>query len=141
MKIFFDNVNFNSNSGPNGFGKKLFNCLEKKGYQVFDTPMKAISPDIQLSFIASNFKLAPIVQRLDGIYFNSDQDFNSLNEPIEKTYQVASSVIFQSEFNKLLTEKFFGVKEKNFVIHNGTCLEDIENIEPLVSNDLVSCFS
>jgi len=136
MKIFFDNVNFNSNSGPNGFGKKLFNCLEGKGYQVFDTPMKAISPDIQLSFIASNFKLAPIVQRLDGIYFNSDQDFNSLNEPIEKTYQAANGVIFQSEFNKLLTEKFFGVKEKSFVIHNGTCLEDVENIAPLISKDL-----
>ena len=60
MKIFFDNVNFNSNSGPNGFGKKLFNCLEGKGYQVFDTPMKAISPDIQLSFIASNLRSSTV---------------------------------------------------------------------------------
>ena len=136
MKIFFDNVNFNSNSGPNSFGKKLFNCLEEQDHQVFDTPMKAISPDIQLSFIASNFKLAPIVQRLDGIYFNSDQDFNSLNDPIEKTYQAADAVIFQSEFNKRLTEKFFGIKEKNFVIHNGTSIEVIEKIEPLVSKDL-----
>ena len=136
MKIFFDNVNFNSNSGPNGFGKKLFNCLEKSGHQVFDTPMKVISPDIQLSFIASNYKLAPIVQRLDGIYFNSDQDFNSLNDPIEKTYQAANAVIFQSEFNKRLTEKFFGIKEKNFVIHNGTSIEMIEKIEPLASKDL-----
>mgnify|MGYP003149101201 CR=1 FL=1 len=136
MKILFDNVDFNSNSGPNGFGKKLATALGGEGHQIFINPLEAISPDVQISFIASNYRLAPIIQRLDGIYFNSDQDFNRLNEPIEKTYLISEAVIFQSEFNKALTEKFFGIKEKSFVIHNGTALDEISNISPINSEDL-----
>ena len=105
MKIFFDNVNFNSSSGPNGFGKKLAFMIEKDN-QVFSSVEDLIKikekPDVQLSFIQATCRLAPIVQRLDGIYFNSEQDFNSLNLPIESTYQMSSAVIFQSDLKKCL---------------------------------------
>ena len=68
MKIFLDSVDFNSRSGPNSFGLKLANQLTKDGHRVnLDE-----SPDIQLSFILASQNKAPIVQRLDGIYFNSD---------------------------------------------------------------------
>ena len=127
MKIYFDNIDFNSCSGPNSFGTKLASELEKNGHRI----NKDKDPDIQLSFIQAAQKLAPVVQRLDGIYFNSEQDWELLNKPIRQTYDLANGVVFQSEFNKTLTEKYFGKKEKSIVIHNGTDLEYISKIPEL----------
>jgi len=127
LKIYFDNIDFNSRSGPNSFGTKLASELEKNGHRI----NKDKDPDIQLSFIQAAQKLAPVVQRLDGIYFNSEQDWELLNKPIRQTYDLANGVVFQSEFNKTLTEKYFGKKEKSIVIHNGTNLEYISKIPEL----------
>jgi len=138
MNIFLDNVNLSSRSGPNSFGKKIKKEFENTGHSVFSniSEFNSVLPDVQLSFIAANFKIAPIVQRLDGIYFNSEQDFNSLNAPIEATYQAADAVIFQSEFNRSLTAHYFGIKEKSFVIRNGTDLEIINSIDPIKNDNL-----
>jgi len=139
MKIFLDNVTMNSSSGPNGFAKKVAKEFLKNHdvyssvYQLMDDKTK---PDVQLSFIASECKLAPIVQRLDGIYFNSDQDFMNLNYPIEATYNEASAVIFQSKFNKKLTESFFGKRDNSYVISNGTNIDLINNMESIDANNL-----
>ena len=42
-------------------------------------------------------------------------------------------IIYQSEFNKKLTEKYFGQAKKSVVIGNGTCLSAIEKKSPLES--------
>ena len=133
MKILFDNVNLNSNSGPNGFAKKLTFSLEKN-YGVFPTigPTNEKDFNVQLSFITATCKAAPIVQRLDGIYFNSEQNYRSLNTPIYETYKLADSVVFQSNFNKKLTESYFGTHDDAYVISNGTSEETISKIKPLV---------
>ena len=138
MNIFLDNVNTSSRSGPNSFGKKLKSQLEKKGNNILLTVEECgeIHPDIQLSFIAAQFKIAPLIQRLDGIYFNSEQNFNELNAPIEATYQSADAVIFQPEFNRDLITHYFGKKEKSFVINNGTDLDTIEEINPIDNSNL-----
>jgi len=142
MKIFFDNVNFGSNSGPNSFGRKLATSFVRKGHVLGHD-----NPDVQLSFIQSNNNLAPTVLRLDGIYFNSEQAWENLNAPIKHSYSESAGVIYQSNFNKVLTEKYFGIKENSVVIHNGTDLELIEKIpalsyEPLNKYETVwSCAS
>ena len=127
MKVFFDNVDFNSSSGPNSFAKKLRAALEKMNCKV----NRSEDPDVQLSFIQTNKKKAPVIQRLDGIYFNSSQDWKSLNQPIKNSYNSADGVVFQSIFNKILTEKYFGAKENTAVIHNGADLNLIRSIEPI----------
>lgn len=134
MNIFFDNVNLSSSSGPNGFAKKLIESLKNDhktevDYQ-FDQSKKY---DVQLAFILANFKAAPIIQRLDGIYFNTDQDYQNLNAPIYATYKAADSVIFQSDFNKRLSESYFGHHDDPHVIHNGTDFQKISAIKPLES--------
>ena len=138
MKVLFDNVDFNSRSGPNSFASKLSQGIQAAGHEVNDTvtihnDTNALRwiPDIQLSFITATQINAPMVQRLDGIYFNSEQDWSSLNAPIRATYELAKGVVFQSEFNKTLSEKYFGTKELSTVIHNGTNLDAIANIKPL----------
>jgi len=139
MKIFLDNVTINSSSGPNGFAKKISEEFVKKHEvytSVYQLMNDKVNPDVQLSFIASECKLAPIIQRLDGIYFNSEQDFMSLNSPIEATYNEADAVIFQSRFNKKLTESFFGQRENSHVISNGTNISLMNDIIPMRAPNL-----
>jgi len=139
VRIFLDNVNTDSSSGPNGFAKKVSSEFSKN-HEVYTSVHQLMNsykkPDVQLSFISTQYNISPIVQRLDGIYFNSEQDFNRLNSPIEETYNMASSVIFQSEFNKRLTQNFFSVRDRCHVIHNGTCLDIIENIESMKNENI-----
>lgn len=133
MKILFDNVNINSSSGPNSFGKRLMNELSKLGHSV---GTNLVEPDVQLSFIIANQKRAKLALRLDGIYFNTRQDWKSLNAPIMQSKNISELVIYQSSFNKLLTEKYFGKHENSVVINNGTCLKTIESIPTLSNNNL-----
>ena len=137
MNILFDNVNTNSSSGPNSFGKRLITEMKKSGHNV---GVDISNPDVQLSFITTQKKLANLALRLDGIYFNVHQDWGQLNAPIRKSYDLADLVVYQSEFNQKLTETFFGPAKKSVVINNGTCLETISNIKPL-SNPILNNFS
>ena len=91
MNIRFENVNFNSNSGPNSFGKKLKKYFELNGCKVSWHDYDAV-----LCFIETNnvFKNKKLYQRLDGIYFNSDFDYKSQNKNISRVYGIADGVIF-----------------------------------------------
>lgn len=130
MNILFDNVNFSSDSGPNSFARKLAHQFKDEEHSIAvngeNTPI-----DVQLSFISNREKRASMALRLDGIYFNSEQNWRLMNEPIKRSYEVADAVIFQSEFNKTLIEKYFGVHKNSHVIHNGTNLDWISKIEPI----------
>lgn len=136
MKVIFDNVNFSSSSGPNSFALKLAQVFHEKNILC----PEGEKPSAQLSFIQSNLKLAPIFQRLDGIYFNISQDWKSLNYPIKNTFDASIGVIYQSAFNKKLTEEYFGKKDNFAIIHNGTNLELISRI-PLLQNPILDSFS
>ena len=127
MKIQFENVDFQSRSGPNGFGLKLARELTKLGHTVVGE-----SPDVRLTFINGSNTFRPNVLRLDGIYFNSEQDWQRMNAPIRASYEFADAVVVQSEFNRKLTEKYFGKREGIYVIHNGTDTDLIGKIPPAV---------
>ena len=135
MNIFLDNVNLMSNSGPNHFGNKLKISLEKQGHTFgFDKPFEA-----QLSFIQVGKRIpdVPLFQRLDGIYFNSKFDFNMQNSQILRTYREATGVVFQTQFNKDLTFKYFGSHDNYSIIRNGADLGFINNIRKF-KNPMVS---
>lgn len=131
MKIQFENVDFNSNSGPNGFGLKLARELVRSGHEI-----TADSADVRLSFIQSANNFNPTVLRLDGIYFNSLQDWESMNAPIKKSYDYAQAVVVQSEFDKKLIFEFFGERDNVHVIHNGTDMDLIQRIPPFLDSDI-----
>ena len=118
MKVFTHNFNPNSNSGPNKFTRTLFSKLiSDNKVEITDQE----SADIEFCVIqqqANNIK--PMILRLDGIYFNSDQDFKQQNAPIKFAYENAEAVIFQSNFNKKLTESWFGPHKNGNVIHNAS---------------------
>ena len=67
MKIFFDNVDFDSQTGPNTFATRLAKQLTLDGYTIADKE----DYDVALCIIRSTDKLnrdKPFVLRLDGIY-------------------------------------------------------------------------
>jgi len=125
MRLQFENVNFDSRSGPNSFGLKLAKQLQKMNVIITND-----SPDVRLAFIQSSCNYSPTVLRLDGIYFNSSQDWKRLNDPIKKSYNFAKSIIAQSEFNKELIIKYFGYRDDINVINNGTDLNLIKELSP-----------
>lgn len=116
MKVFTHNFNPQSNSGPNKFTRQLFKKLtSEKGFEITSQE----DCDVEFCLIQQQtHKKKPMVLRLDGIYFNSEQNFRSQNVPIKFSYDNADAVVFQSHFNKALTEKWFGIHKNSFVIHN-----------------------
>jgi glycosyltransferase involved in cell wall biosynthesis len=135
MNIYLDNVNLGSTSGPNSFANKLIKYGGLNGC-LFDFSQK---PDAYLSFIETHRTSfdAPMYQRLDGIYFNTHSngysytDYKLQNSNIKRTYEIADGVIFQSEFNKRLTTKYFGEHPNSKVIHNGADINLINDIKHL----------
>ena len=134
MKVFLENFNENSDSGPNGFTKKLFkNLIEKHEVKITSHD----DADLSFCLIQETIDInKPRILRLDGIYFNLEQDYQALNNPIRRTYYKSDAVIFQTEFNKKLIESWFGPHKNGNVIRNGTDVELIEKIPSIQNEDL-----
>lgn len=141
MKILLDNVNLGSTSGPNSFGRQLTNELLKRNHivhNVIDIVKQRIAhierPDVHLAFIESNITIdSPLIQRLDGIYYNSDSQYGDWwlqNSRINETYDRSAGVIFQSPFSKTLVESFFGEKHTDdaVIINNGVDMSVIASV-------------
>lgn len=128
MKIHLDNVNMSSNSGPNSFGKRLAMALIESGHEVelYD----GRKADVSIVFIEpSGRPLAKkVVQRLDGIWF-SPEEFETKNSSIKKLYQTADGVIWQSEFDKGMTTKWWGYPKKFEIIRNGINAPEIKKFQ------------
>lgn len=118
MKIHLDNVNMGSTSGPNSFAKRLAGGLIELGHEV--ELYNGKNSDVSIVFIEpSGRPLAnKIVQRLDGIWF-SPSEFEIKNSAIKKLYQNADGIIWQSEFDKGMTTKWWGQPKSGSVIRNG----------------------
>ena len=131
MNILLDNVNVFSKSGPNHFGTKLIKYFDRLGHRCMLPPQEGA--DIKLSFIETRqiIKTEPMVLRLDGIYFDPDQNYELRNGNIIRSYKQADGVIFQSEFNRDISFKYFGEHPNYTVINNGADMEYMNEIKPL----------
>jgi len=128
MNIFFDNVNFNSRSGPNSFASRVAPVLKQKGCVIVPDPAEA---DIHLAFIEQINQKSPkskLFTRLDGIWFKPEE-FLSHNSGIKRTYDLADHVIWQSEFDKGMICHHWGPK-KGSIIRNGIDLARVEVTNP-----------
>lgn len=123
MRIFFDNVNFSSNSGPNTFAYRLAENLNSRGHVITNTP----DCDVHFAFIEQTQQKIPqskLIQRLDGIWFKPDE-FVSKNKNIKFTYDNADFVIWQTSFDHKMITKHWGTRDGD-IIHNGIKLSNIE---------------
>ena len=128
MKILPTNFNPRSDSGPNSFSRGLLNILIAEGKLAIAKSVE--ESDLEFCLIESPIeKIMPRVTRLDGIYFNTSQDYNTLNSNIKNTYLNSDAVIFQSNFNKSLISKWFGEHQNGHVILNGANTDLISKIQ------------
>lgn len=142
MKIFTHNFNPDSNSGPNKFTRSLFlELIQKRGFSLSNQE----EAEIEFCLIQQAVKKKkPMVLRLDGIYFNSKQDYEKQNAPIKFAYENADAVIFQSEFNKNLTEHWFGKHKNSHIVHNayfGEIVKDQTFKNAFPGKEIWSCAS
>ena len=117
MKIHFDNVNWNSFSGPNTFAGRLARKFFESGHEVC---LSAEDADISLVFIErTGAPLAKkVIQRLDGIWFKPEE-YETKNVGIKSLYHSADAIVWQSEFDRGMTTKWWGNPKFGTVIHNG----------------------
>lgn len=117
MKIHFDNVSFNSRSGPNTFASRLAKGLFERGLEVDN-----YATDANLSLVFIEPSGAPLakktIQRLDGIWFKPDE-FLHKNSRIKSLYDHTNCVIWQSEFDKTMTIRHWSTPQHGTVLRNG----------------------
>lgn len=144
MKVSFNWPRTNPNNGPSFFLSRLAKEFESLGISVVDDPQAS---DVYLVFIQDDpAKIATlkkhgikVVQRLDGIYFDSKsmiKDIIRLNLPILNTYLQSDAVVFQSEFSKKLVTSHFGQPSNSRIIYNGIDLS--HNIKQNTA-DIIVC--
>lgn len=118
MKVYFDGVNWEAeHTGPNCFAKRLAIQLGNLGHQLADPD----DYDVALVFIEPTDRLdpkKPFVQRLDGLWFKPEQMAAGMNRGIHAAYDAAANVVWQSNFDKKMSERWFGAR-KGVVIPNG----------------------
>lgn len=130
MRICFDNVNFNSNSGPNSFGFRLAEELSNKGHEIVPHTQ---NHDIFLSFIEQTAHPDPWarkVLRLDGIWFKPE-NFEQNNRSIKAAYFMFDYIVFQSDFNRKMIEEHFGKRSDCCVINNGIKIRQRDPVKEL----------
>ena len=117
MHIHFSNVDFSSHSGPNSFASRLAQEMTDQGHHIVAETENYESMLIFIEPTSTPRSGARTVHRLDGIWFKPDQ-FHSHNKLIKWAYDNSDSVIWQSNFDKKMTEHHWG-KRKGSIIHNG----------------------
>lgn len=125
MKIYFDNVDFSSRSGPNTFASRLAKQLMYQGHTLADPN----DYDVALVFIQATNRLnlnKPWLLRLDGIW-SKPENFKNNNFALQMSYNHAHGVIIQSQFDRLFIERHFGVRTNVKVIYNGIDQAEIDN--------------
>ena len=120
MRLFIDGVDLRSSSGPNSFARKLFDSLVDQGHSVtFNIDPSFWAPEVRLTFIQGSEVSIPTALRLDGIYFNTRQNWQEMNVGIRRSYDRADMIIHQTDFDKRLIEHYFGAHPRSVVIRNG----------------------
>lgn len=125
MNVLFDNVDWNSSTGPNAFAKRLAHQFSLMGHHIAD----ATDYDVMLAFIEPTREPkrgAKLVQRLDGIWFKPDE-YQEKNKGLKRCYDLADGIIWQSEFDSKMTTKWFGAPKSGIVINNGVSVRDLDH--------------
>lgn len=132
MKIFIDG---SIRSAVN----RMFKVWKNLGHNIVK---KYENADIQLSSVKIIKKSkVPIILRLDGIYYNQDDNYRRRNSIISRSHNKADAIIYQSNISKKMCEKYLSKRKTKIfkIIHNGIDPSDWNN--PLEHSDIniVSC--
>tara|TARA_Y100000034_G_C6900401_1_gene416255 strand:- start:163 stop:1068 length:906 start_codon:yes stop_codon:yes gene_type:complete len=118
VKVSFAEDLSRSDSGKHKFMSRLANEFSKMGVEVLPAKGKG---DVFLH-IGRNLEKCRCkkkVMRLDGVNFNTDVNYKSMNVKILKNIGISDAVIYQGPFCKKAYETFLGVKKPSACVLNG----------------------
>lgn len=129
MKIYID-------GSKRAAVSRMFPCWEKAGHIVVDNPRDA---NVQLSVVKIKNHGLPTVLRLDGIYYDLDSNYKSMNKDISISHATADAIAYQSNFSMTMCQKYLAQKKAKYfdVIHNG--VESWEQFSQHEGINIVSC--
>jgi glycosyltransferase involved in cell wall biosynthesis len=112
MKVFLDNYSGHATC------KRQMPYWQAMGVKATGNPAEA---NIHLANVrTARPQKIPIVQRLDGIYYDSDTAYNQRNNQISATHAFAAGIIYQSEYCKAAGEYYLKKRKGPCrVIYNG----------------------
>jgi len=114
MRVFLDNCIKHVSV------QRMLPHWKSKGVSHSTTPKEC---DVQLSLVkVSNWSGLPLALRLDGIYYDLNDDYTSRNARISEAHSKADAVIYQSLFCMGMCEAFLAPKRrsaKEHIIYNG----------------------
>lgn len=111
MKVYLDNY-----LGHATF-KRQKPYWDKMGVKVVKDPSQA---DIHLANVRGQPRGKPMIQRLDGIYYDSATPFKTRNSAISATHAFASGIIYQSDYCRQAGEYYLAKRKGPYrVIYNG----------------------
>lgn len=112
MKIFVEGSN-------RAAVTRMYPIWKKMGHGVVTNPAVA---DVRLSVIAirSNQNL-PTVLRLDGVIYDKDVNYKSINIRMSSSHRASDAIIYQSHLSKAMCEKYLAKRRTKVydVIYNG----------------------
>jgi glycosyltransferase involved in cell wall biosynthesis len=93
---------------------------KKMGHEVSESPIKC---NVHLAYVRFGIQTSlPKILRLDGIYYDSDTNFNGRNIGISDAHSRADGIIYQSCHSMSMCEKYLSPRRKivnPVIIHNG----------------------
>ena len=106
--------------------------LNKIGHSIVKYPSNY---DIHLAFVRFSCNSnVPRIVRIDGIYYDTDINYNNRNSGISMSHSSAKGIIYQSDFSRMMCERYLSPRKKDTIysiIHNGIdpmwCGESVEH--------------
>lgn len=127
MKSISYDLEEGDKSGRHKFISRLKPCLKSLGYEIAPTAKK---PYVHLFVSKQNPSAQLNVYRIDGVWFNTAQNWKKMNGPLAKNIQTADGVIYQSEFCREAAHKILGVRNKHEAsIFNGVPASEFEGVK------------
>ena len=120
---------------------RMFPIWESMGHELVDSTYNA---DVQLSVIkinVKNKKSAPVVLRLNGIYYNKADNNRKRNAPLSKSHRIADAIVYQSDLSRRMCEKYLDKRTTDIfeVIHNGVDPSEWKEKNKHSKINIVSC--
>lgn len=118
---------------------RMFPIWEKMGHGVVTNPGAA---DVRLAVIAirSNQNL-PTVLRLDGVIYDKDVNYKSINTRMGNSHSASDAIIYQSHLSKAMCEKYLAKRRTKVydVIYNGMAAAGWNRPLPHSNINVMSC--
>lgn len=116
---------------------RMFPIWEKMGHSIVKNINDA---DVRLAVVKIHIKSKiPTLLRLDGVYYDLDDNYKRMNSDISKSHKIANGIVYQSELSKRMCEKYLAKRNTEIVevIPNG--VDDWNSFQKHEGINIVSC--